>query len=89
MPTGTRTAGNDLELRGGFLDCLILVDGLDGAERPELGGGAVDVPGGRLRRFRFLRHPASIGRRVNTFNRAASLFDRPATSVRDARLWSY
>jgi hypothetical protein len=85
MPPGTLTAGNDLELRGDFLDCLILVDGLDGAERPELGGGAVDVPGGRLRRFRFLRHAASIGRRVNPFNRAASLFDRPAASVRDQR----
>jgi hypothetical protein len=44
MPTGTRMAGNDLELRGGFLDCLIPIDGLDGAERPELGGGAVDCP---------------------------------------------
>ena len=64
-----QTPGIDLKFLRGFLDCLVRIDCLDAADDLGLVGRAINVPGYQPGPFRFLRHAASIGRELCTFNR--------------------
>ncbi len=71
LPYRPLPASRHPEFRHGLLDR----GGLDGAKPDGLAGDLVDVPGRRLRRFRFFGHAASIDRELCTFNPA----ERPWT----------